>query len=74
MINHLMYGDDLVILSPSAKGLQRLVDMVLSSVSTTHLKKVENTVANTSILSSQLRKHWRTVLYILLVAGVSHSG
>ena len=27
MINHLMYADDLVILSPSAKGLQRLVDM-----------------------------------------------
>ena len=26
MINHLMYADDLVILSPSAKGLQRLVD------------------------------------------------
>ena len=27
MINHLMYADDLVIISPSAKGLQRLVDM-----------------------------------------------
>ena len=27
MINHLMYADDLVILSPSAKGLQRLVDI-----------------------------------------------
>ena len=26
MINHLMYADDLVIISPSAKGLQRLVD------------------------------------------------
>ena len=24
MINHLMYADDLVIISPSAKGLQRL--------------------------------------------------
>ena len=29
MINHLMYADDLVILSPSAKGLQRLVDIML---------------------------------------------
>ena len=27
MINHLMYADDLVILSPSAKGLQRPVDI-----------------------------------------------
>ena len=27
MINHLMYADDLVIISPSAKGLQRLVDI-----------------------------------------------
>ena len=27
MINHLMYADDLVMLSPSAKGLQRLVDI-----------------------------------------------
>ena len=27
MINHLMYADDFVILSLSAKGLQRLVDM-----------------------------------------------
>ena len=25
MLNHLMYADDLVLLSPSAKGLQRLV-------------------------------------------------
>ena len=25
MINHLMYADDVVILSPSAKGLQRLI-------------------------------------------------
>ena len=32
------------------------------------LNKVVNTVANTSLLSSKLRKHWRTVLYILLVA------
>ena len=29
MINHLMYADDLVILSTSAKGLQRLVDIQL---------------------------------------------
>ena len=27
MINHLMYADDMVIISPSAKGLQRLVDI-----------------------------------------------
>ena len=27
MLNHLMYADDLVLLSPSAKGLQRLVDI-----------------------------------------------
>ena len=27
MINHLMYADDLVIISPSAKGVQRLVDI-----------------------------------------------
>ena len=26
MLNHLMYADDIVLLSPSAKGLQRLVD------------------------------------------------
>ena len=32
------------------------------------LNKVVNTVANTSLLSSELRKHWRTVLYILPVA------
>ena len=32
------------------------------------LNKVVNTIANTSLLSSKLRKHWRTVLYILLVA------
>ena len=30
--------------------------------------KVVNTVANTSLLSSKLRKHWRTVLCILPVA------
>ena len=29
MINLLMYADDLVILSPSAKGLQRLVDIII---------------------------------------------
>ena len=28
MINHLMFEDDLVIISPSAKGLQRLVDII----------------------------------------------
>ena len=27
MINHLMYVDDVVILSPSAKGLQRLINI-----------------------------------------------
>ena len=32
MINQLMYADDLVIISPSAKGLQRLVDYVLCMV------------------------------------------
>ena len=32
------------------------------------LNNVVNTVANTSLLSSKLRKHWRTVLYILPVA------
>ena len=26
VINHLMYGDDIVLLSPSAKGMQRLLD------------------------------------------------
>ena len=26
VINHLMYADDIVLLSPSAKGMQRLVD------------------------------------------------
>ena len=29
------------------------------------LNKVVNTVANTTLLSSRLRKHWRTVLYRL---------
>ena len=28
MLNHLMYADDIVLLSPSAKGLQRLVDIM----------------------------------------------
>ena len=32
MINHLMYADDLVILSPSAKGPQRLVDICAAYV------------------------------------------
>ena len=32
------------------------------------LNKAGNTVANTSLLSSKLRKHWRTVQYILPVA------
>ena len=32
------------------------------------LNKVVNTVANTSLTSSQLRKHWRSVLYLLPVA------
>ena len=32
------------------------------------LNKVVNRVANTSLLSYKLRKHWRTVLYILPVA------
>ena len=32
MINHLMYADDLVIISPSAKGLQRLLDIILCAV------------------------------------------
>ena len=32
MINHLMYADDLVIISPSAKGLQRLVDIIMCCV------------------------------------------
>ena len=32
------------------------------------LNKVVNTVANTSLLSSKLGKHWRTVLSILPVA------
>ena len=27
MVNHIMYADDLVIISPSAKGLQRLLDI-----------------------------------------------
>ena len=27
MINHIMYADDVVILSPSAKGLQRLINI-----------------------------------------------
>ena len=32
------------------------------------LNKVVNTVANSSLLSSRLRKHWRTVLYRLPAA------
>ena len=28
MVNHIMYADDLVIISPSAKGLQRLLDIM----------------------------------------------
>ena len=32
MINHFMYADDLVIISPSVKGLQRLLDYVLCMV------------------------------------------
>ena len=32
------------------------------------LNKVVNTVANTTLLSSRLRKHWRTVLYRLPAA------
>ena len=31
MINHLMYADDMVIISPSAKGLQRLVARLVTS-------------------------------------------
>ena len=27
MVNHIMYADDLVIISPSAKGIQRLLDI-----------------------------------------------
>ena len=27
MVNHIMYADDLVIISPSVKGLQRLLDV-----------------------------------------------
>ena len=36
MINHLMYADDLVLLSPSAKGLQRLVDIYYSKFAKDH--------------------------------------
>ena len=32
------------------------------------LNKVVNTVANTTLLSSRLRKHWRIVLYRLPAA------
>ena len=32
------------------------------------LNKVVNTVSNSTFLSSQLRKHWRSVLYVLPVA------
>ena len=36
MLNHLMYADDLVLLSPSAKGLQRLVDMICAAYGDIH--------------------------------------
>ena len=36
MINHLMYADDVVILSPSAKGLQRLIN-ICAAYMTLHL-------------------------------------
>ena len=32
MINHLMYADDLVIISPSVKGLQRILDNIMCDV------------------------------------------
>ena len=44
----------------SIYGFKQLVD--------NSLNEVVNTLANTSLLSSKLRKHWRTVLYILPVA------
>ena len=39
MINHLMYADDLVVISPSAKGLQRLLDIILCAVYMGHFNK-----------------------------------
>ena len=36
MIYHLMYADDLVMLSPSAKGLQRLVDILCAAYGDIH--------------------------------------
>ena len=46
MINHLMYADDLVIISPSAKGLQRLVDIcaVYVRIMTSYLTRTKQSV------------------------------
>ena len=37
MVNHLAYADDLVILSPSAKGLQKLLNIFLNMAKSTTL-------------------------------------
>ena len=37
MVNHLAYADDLVMLSPSAKGLQKLLNIFLNMVKSTTL-------------------------------------
>ena len=44
MINHLMYADDLVIISPSDKGLQRLVDMCMVRFMTYYLTRTKQSV------------------------------
>ena len=36
MVNHIMYADDLVIISPSAKGLQCLLDILCADYGQSH--------------------------------------
>ena len=61
MINHLMYADDLVILSPSAKGLQRLVDICaaygdIHDIKFNHAKTVCNCTLTSPHISLNLQK------------------
>ena len=62
MLNHLMYADDLVLLSPSAKGLQRLVD-ICAAYGDIHAKTVcmylpskGNCTLNSPLISLNLQK------------------
>ena len=68
MLNHLMYADDLVLLSPSAKGLQRLVDICaaygdIHDIKFNHAKTVcmylpskGNCTLNSPLISLNLQK------------------